>query len=195
VTRLDRRIRGLSRRNGLCRLHAVIPCVVVASGWAFSFRPGRPRRSALERGAPRFQKGRVPVRLPGLPAGRAGSGVTRRVRSGPLQGQVLAEEQPDLLELLAAEVHFLAVKMSLVDLRLPVDRLWRAHPSVDLLAALGLVRVSEERVSSVVKVSAQNGVRHTTHPSRVRPSRRAGSFGAFPCFACSAKLALLEEDA
>jgi len=78
---------------------------------------------------------------------------------------VLAEEQPDLLELLAAEVHFLAVKLSLIDLRLPVDRLWRAHPSVDLLAALGVVRVAEERVSSVVKVSAQNGVRHATHPS------------------------------
>jgi hypothetical protein len=77
---------------------------------------------------------------------------------------VLAEEQADLLELLAAEAHFLAVEMSLVDLGLPVNRLWLAHPSVDLGVPLSVIGVSEERMSSVVEISAQE-IRHATHPT------------------------------
>jgi hypothetical protein len=88
---------------------------------------------------------------------------------------VLDEQEPDLLELLAAEAHFLAAKMSLVDLGRPVDRVWPAHPRVDPLKALAVVGVSEERASSVVEISAQDGVRHANHTSVYRPADEIAS--------------------
>lgn len=104
---------------------------------------------------------------------------------------MFGEEQPYLVDLVLAEANCLAVPPGLLDLGLPVDRVWLAHPCVDLLAALGVVAVPEERVRSVVEIGPQAqhrmqrcflrvlillsgylvSVQHATHPTRF-PARR-----------------------